>query len=84
MLESGEPLAFWFSTPNRVRLSVDSSGSTATAMGKLILGVARTVSATWKNDIYKYIYKNTKLLLVFKQKMVNKWGRMEERSGAER
>ncbi len=45
LLESGEPLAFWFSTPNRVRLSTDSSGRTATAMGKLILGQTWTVLA---------------------------------------
>lgn len=44
LLESGEPLAFWFSTPNRVRVSTDSRGSTATAMGKLILAETGTVS----------------------------------------
>ena len=41
LLESGEPLAFWFKTPNRVRLRVDSRGRTATAIGKLILGETR-------------------------------------------
>lgn len=41
LLESGEPLAFWFSTPNRLRLRMDSRGRTATAMGKLILGETR-------------------------------------------
>ena len=42
LLESGEPLAFWFSTPNRVRVRMDSRGRTATAMGKLILGETGT------------------------------------------
>lgn len=37
LLESGEPPAFWLSSPNRDRLSMDSRGSTATAMGKFIL-----------------------------------------------
>lgn len=41
LLESGELLAFWFSTPNRLRLRMDSRGRTATAMGKLILGETR-------------------------------------------
>lgn len=50
LLESGEPLAFWFSTPNRVRLSTDSSGRTATAMGKLILRQTRTVLAEWRDS----------------------------------
>lgn len=50
LLESGEPLAFSFSTPNRVRLSMDSNGRTATAMGKLILGETRTVLAAWKDS----------------------------------
>lgn len=37
LLESGEPLAFWFRTPKRERVSIDSNGSRATAIGKLIL-----------------------------------------------
>lgn len=37
LLESGEPLAFWFRTPKRERLSMDSNGRRATAIGKLIL-----------------------------------------------
>ena len=37
LLESGELPAFWLRTPNRERLSMDSKGSKATAMGKLIL-----------------------------------------------
>lgn len=37
LLESGEPPAFWLSTPNTLRPSSASRGSTATAIGKLIL-----------------------------------------------
>lgn len=42
LLESGEPPAFWFSTPNTLRPRIDSRGSTATAMGKLILEETRS------------------------------------------
>lgn len=41
-LESGDPLLFWFKTPNRVRHSTASRGSTATAIGKFILKPERT------------------------------------------
>lgn len=64
LLESGDPPAFWFSTPNKVRLSMDSSGSTATAMGKLMLGQRRTESVhsedTTNRTFWLLLYRRLK------------------------
>lgn len=49
LLESGEPLAFWFKIPNRVRVRIDSRGRIATATGKLILKQHQNQSEGWSH-----------------------------------
>lgn len=61
MLESGEPLAFWFNTPNRLRLRMDSSGRTATAIGKLILKETRTGSGEEEEEEEKERRRRSRL-----------------------